>query len=83
MIQLLPTADDTIIERVEESIKDLPPVTKMLSDGMTPEEICKRHSQNSTCSCLTKRIRLIAAHARVKESKSSHRNRKERSLGDG
>lgn len=69
MIQLLPTADDTIIERVEESIKDLPPVTKMLSNGMTPEEICKRHSQNSTCSCLTKRIRLIAAHARVKESK--------------
>lgn len=42
MIQLLPTADDTIIERVEESIKDLPPVTKMLSDGMTPEEICKK-----------------------------------------
>ena len=38
----LPTADDTIIERVEESIKDLPPVTKMLSDGMTPEEICKK-----------------------------------------
>lgn len=42
MIQLLPTADDTIIERVEESIKDLPPVTKMLSDGMTPEGICKK-----------------------------------------
>ena len=68
MIQLLPTADDTIIERVEESIKDLPPVTKMLSDGMIPEEICKKALSKFNLQ-LTKRIRLIAAHARAKESK--------------
>lgn len=42
LIQLLPTADDTIIEKVERGLKGLPSVTKMLADGLTPEEICKK-----------------------------------------
>ncbi len=41
IIQLLPTAMDDTIDLVEECIKDIPPVTKMLTDGMTPEEICR------------------------------------------
>lgn len=41
IIQLLPTALDDTIDKVEECIKDIPPVTKLLSDGMTPEEICR------------------------------------------
>lgn len=41
IIQLLPTAFDDTIDAVERCIQDIPPVTKMLSDGMTPEEICK------------------------------------------
>lgn len=40
-IQLLPTALDDTIDAVERCIKDIPPVTKMIADGMTPEEICK------------------------------------------
>ncbi len=42
LIQLLPTADDSIIERVERGLKGLPSVTTMLADGLTPEEICKK-----------------------------------------
>lgn len=41
IIQLLPTADDEIITRVENGLKDLRPVTAMLADGMTPFDICK------------------------------------------
>lgn len=42
IIQLLPTAFDDTIDMVERCISDIPSVTKMLSDGMTPEEICHR-----------------------------------------
>ena len=41
IIQLLPTALDDTIDKVEECIKSIPPVTKMLSDGMKPEDICR------------------------------------------
>ena len=41
LIQLLPTADDGVIERVEEGLRGLPPVTRMLSQNMTPEAICR------------------------------------------
>lgn len=42
IIQLLPSAFDDTIEAVERCIKDIPSVTSMLSDGMTPEEMCRR-----------------------------------------
>jgi molecular chaperone Hsp33 len=42
LIQLLPTADDTIIDKVERGIANVPAVTSMLRDGLTPMEICKR-----------------------------------------
>lgn len=41
IIQLLPTAMDDTIDKVEECIKDIPPVTNMLTSGMTPEQICR------------------------------------------
>lgn len=41
IIQLLPTAMDDTIDMVEECIKGIPSVTQMLTDGMTPEEICR------------------------------------------
>lgn len=41
IIQLLPTAMEDTIDKVEECIKGLEPITQMLSDGMTPEEICR------------------------------------------
>ena len=42
IIQLLPTAFDDTIDMVERCIAGIPSVTQMLSDGMTPEEICHR-----------------------------------------
>lgn len=41
IIQLLPTADDEDISKVEQCIKDLEPVTNMLGRGMTATDICK------------------------------------------
>lgn len=41
IIQLLPAAEEKTIEKLEESIKDIDSVTKMLSSGMTPEDIVK------------------------------------------
>ena len=39
LIQLLPGAPDDIIDKVEEGIRRAGAVTKMLEDGMTPEDI--------------------------------------------
>lgn len=41
IIQLLPTADEEIIEKVEKSIEGILPVTQMLNSGMGIEEIVK------------------------------------------
>ena len=41
IIQLLPTADDSVIDLVEKCIEGIEPVTKMLDSKMTPEEICR------------------------------------------
>lgn len=41
LIQLLPTALDETIDLVEKDIEGIASVTKMLVDGLTPEEICK------------------------------------------
>lgn len=41
IIQLLPTAFDDTIDAVERCIQDIPPVTKMMTDGKTPEEILR------------------------------------------
>lgn len=42
LIQLLPAADDETIERLERNIQDIPPITAMLSEGMTPEQVARR-----------------------------------------
>ena len=42
LIQLLPTAMDDPIEKVEQSIAGLPSVTTLMTQGLTPEEICRR-----------------------------------------
>ncbi len=41
IIQLLPGYTDADIDKLEDSVKDLESVTKMLSDGKTPEEILR------------------------------------------
>ena len=39
LIQLLPGAPEGVIDRLEENLKTLPPVSSMIRDGMTPKEI--------------------------------------------
>jgi len=41
LIQLLPSAYDDTIDAVERCVKNIAPVTTMLTQGFTPEEICK------------------------------------------
>ena len=39
LVQLLPFADNAVIDRLEENLKDLPPVSSMIRDSMTPQDI--------------------------------------------
>lgn len=39
IVQLMPFASDEVIEKLEENIKSIDSVTKMLNDGKTPEDI--------------------------------------------
>ncbi|MBQ8503906.1 MAG: Hsp33 family molecular chaperone HslO [Clostridia bacterium] len=41
IIQLLPTAMEDTIDKVEKSIADLEPISTLIDRGMTPEEICR------------------------------------------
>lgn len=41
LIQLLPFAEDSVIDKLEADIQQIKPVTTMLFDKMTPEEICR------------------------------------------
>lgn len=42
IIQLLPTALDDTIDKVEKCIEGIPSVTQMLTSGLSPEDICKK-----------------------------------------
>lgn len=41
LIQLLPTAGDDTISLVEKGLQGIKPVTTMLAEGLTPEQICQ------------------------------------------
>ncbi len=42
LVQLLPFADEKVIDVIEENIKDIPPVSSMFADGLTPEDILNK-----------------------------------------
>ena len=42
IIQLMPETEDAVVEQLEANIRELPPVTTMLSEGMSPEDILRR-----------------------------------------
>lgn len=42
LVQLLPFADDSCIDVIEKNISSIPPVTTMLKDGMTAEQIAMK-----------------------------------------
>ena len=41
VIQLLPTALDDTIDKIEADLQGIKPVTTMLAEGLTPEKICR------------------------------------------
>lgn len=71
IIQLLPTAFDDTITKVERCIKDVEPVTTMLTKGMTPEDICHHvlgefdleeldtSNPQYQCNCLRSRVERV------------------------
>lgn len=42
IIQLMPFADDAVIEKLEQNLTQIPSVTTMLDEGMTPEDMLKK-----------------------------------------
>ena len=42
IIQLMPNADDETAKKIEDNVRNLPPVTEMLDKGMSGEEIIKK-----------------------------------------
>ena len=52
LIQLLPTADESVIAKVEECVKGIKPVTAMLTDGLSPFEICRTALPAFEMECL-------------------------------
>ncbi len=42
LIQVLPFAEDAVIDQLEKNLQALPPVTKMMTEGMTPDQIALR-----------------------------------------
>ena len=74
LIQLLPGADDSTIDRIEENVSKLDSVTTMLAKGMTALDMCKEalsgfevevldeYPVDYVCGCSKEKIRdLIAA----------------------
>lgn len=77
IIQLLPTADEETISAVERCIEGIPAVTSMLTDDMTPEQICQKvlpefdlevlDSSNPEYKCNCSRERVMKALISVGE----------------
>lgn len=42
IIQLMPFAEDAVIDKLEENLKNVDSVTKLLSEGLTPEQILEK-----------------------------------------
>lgn len=71
IIQLLPAAEEETINKLEEGIKDIPSVTQMLIDGMTPEDIIRRALKNFEVEVLyeqTTEYKCNCSKARVEKA---------------
>lgn len=42
IIQLMPFAEDAVIDKLEENLKNVDSVTKLLSEGLTPEQLLEK-----------------------------------------
>ena len=69
LIQLLPGADDTVIDKLEKNIAELEPVTTMLAKGMSILDICKTALKGLMLKCLTKTLLSMFAVVQKKNLK--------------
>lgn len=68
LVQLLPFADESCIDILEENLKNMPSVSTMFDKGVTPEEVCEKLLKNLQpnvldtfdtayiCDCSKKRV---------------------------
>ena len=71
IIQLLPGCDDSIIDIIENNVKNIPSVTTMLSDGFSADDIAKKAMEgieldkldesSTSCKCNCSRDRVEVA----------------------
>jgi molecular chaperone Hsp33 len=54
MVQLMPGATNEVISMLEENIGSLPPVSQMIAEGLTPEEVAGRVLKGMEFSVLDK-----------------------------
>ncbi|MFZ4454537.1 Hsp33 family molecular chaperone HslO [Salibacterium aidingense] len=67
IIQLLPGADEWLVEKIEQQLESMPPISKLIEKGKTPEEILyiilgeegkilERTSVSFSCHCSAERV---------------------------
>ena len=49
ILQLMPGTEDETITKIEESLKTIPPISKLIEAGLTPEEILERAFWKRRC----------------------------------
>lgn len=82
IVQLLPTADEEAIDRLEKNLTELEPMTTMLAKGMTMEEICRKALAgfevevldetpvDYACTCSRERVKAAVALLSAEEIRS-------------
>lgn len=77
IVQLLPFCPDSVIDKLEQAVAALPPMTAMLSEGMTPQDILTKaldgfefdildtYEPEYRCTC--SREKVIGAFAAMKD----------------
>lgn len=79
ILQLMPYVEDSVIDRLEQNLAQLPAVTSMLAEGLTPEQILERVTDGMDleitsripaqfyCSCSKDRVKKVLASTGRKE----------------
>ncbi len=79
IIQLMPFAEDKVIDKLEENLRDVDSVTKLLAEGLTPEQLLERVltgfdveftekiPMNFYCDCSKSRVEKVLISVGKKE----------------
>ncbi len=82
IIQLMPFAEDHVIDKLEENLKDVDSVTKLLEQGLTPEQILEKILEgldveftdtiplSFTCDCSKNRVEKVLISVGKKDLQS-------------